>query len=359
MNALVCQSCDREHSLNDPIWRCTCGGILDIRFLARFGEGAERYRHAIPIERDENIVTYGQGYTPVMRVPLGEGAAWVKLDSLLPTGSFKDRGAAVLVSKARELGISRVVEDSSGNAGAALAGHCALAGIAADIYVPEQSVPGKLAQIRAYGATVHMVPGTREDLTRAAIVAAEQSYYASHAWNPFFLQGTKTCAYEIADQFAGNLPHTVIVPVGNATLLLGLHIGFGDLLAAGRIDAIPKLIGVQSEICSPLATACQQGLDAPTAAASTDTVADGIRVTHPIRGRQILHTVRETNGTILAVSEDAIRRAHIDLGRRGIYVEPTSAVAWAAAAQYMTDGGSGETIVVVMTGNGLKTPATL
>ncbi|MEM9982561.1 MAG: pyridoxal-phosphate dependent enzyme, partial [Bacteroidota bacterium] len=152
----------------------------------------------------------------------------LKLDFLFPTGSYKDRGASVMISKVKELGIDKVVQDSSGNAGASVAAYCAKAGIACDIYAPKCTSQAKLTQIKMYGATLHLIDGTREDTAQAALEAAQKSYYASHCWNPYFFQGTKTFAFEIAEQMGWKAPDTVILPAGNGTLLIGAYIGFRE-----------------------------------------------------------------------------------------------------------------------------------
>lgn len=260
MNRMVCRECGEEYSLGDKVWRCKCGGLLDIEFEARFLlnriKGREptmwRYREAIPISRDQSIVSFLEGFTPLLKIDLDDQTVLVKEDHLSPTGSFKDRGASVLISKARELKVKRVVEDSSGNAGCSIAAYCAKAGIDCEVFVPANAAPSKLVQIRFYGAKLIRVPGSREDAVSAALRAAEKSYYASHSWNPFFLHGTKTFAFEVSEQLGWQIPDSIILPVGNGTLLLGAYIGFSELLKAGIIHEIPKIIGVQSSNCAPL-----------------------------------------------------------------------------------------------------------
>ncbi len=250
MGHLYCGKCEVKYKLDDPRWRCDCGSYLDIEFKPSFDPVAIstgprnlwRYRGAIPIRDDANIVSLSEGFTPLADMQIGNVKTKVKLDHLSPTGSFKDRGATVLVSRFKELGIGSVVEDSSGNAGSAIAAYCARAGIECTVFVPETARPEKVALIRSHGAEVKVVAGGREDAADAAMEAAESTYYASHAWNPFFLQGTKTFAYEICEELAWRAPGAVVLPVGNGTLLLGASIGFKELLAAGFIDTMPELI---------------------------------------------------------------------------------------------------------------------
>ncbi len=169
-----------------------------------------RFREALPIENDENIVSFQEGYTPLLPFQVEGRPILLKQEHLFPTGSFKDRGASVLISRAKELGVERVVEDSSGNAGAAIAAYAAQAGIACDIYVPDNTSPAKLAQIKLYGARLHKIPGSRENTAEAARDMAKDHFYASHVWNPYFFQGTKTFSFEIWEQLGGQAPDTIL-----------------------------------------------------------------------------------------------------------------------------------------------------
>ncbi|HEY50333.1 MAG TPA: threonine synthase [Dehalococcoidia bacterium] len=362
MGQLVCTECQALYPLDEPVWRCDCGGILDIDFtplfnLARIKRRRPtiwRYREAIPLDHDANIVSLDEGFTPLMEITIGGKTVFIKQDHLFPTGSYKDRGASVLVSKVKELGVTEVVEDSSGNAGSAIAAYCARASVKCHIYVPQNTSAGKLAQIQLYGAELHQVPGTREDTAQAALGAAEKRYYASHAWNPFFFQGTKTFAFEVSEQLGWKPPDTVILPVGNGTLLLGAYIGFRELLQAGVIDRMPRIIGVQAENCAPLYRAYQQNRAEVPPVENRETLAEGIAIARPVRGRQILDAIRQTKGQILAVSEDEIGKALGEICRQGYYIEPTSAATIAGIKEYLPGSSPGEVIVSVFTGHGLK-----
>ncbi len=225
-----------------------------------------------------------------------------------PTGSYKDRGASVLVSKIKELGIKEVVEDSSGNAGCAIAAYCARAKIKCEIFVPQDTSPAKLAQIQAYGAKLRLIPGSRKDTAQATLKTAEKIYYASHSWNPFFFQGTKTLAFEICEQLDWQSPEVVILPVGNGTLLLGCFLGFKDLQQAGIIDKLPRLIGIQAANCAPLYLARrEESTDIPFIM-EKETLAEGIAIAAPVRGKQILQVIEETAGDIMVVAEEEIKK---------------------------------------------------
>jgi threonine synthase len=364
---LVCRKCEVTYPLDDKRWRCDCGHLLDIEHDAIFDPARTkvrkptlwRYREALPLERDENIVSFDEGFTPLTEVALAGRRVLIKQDHLFPTGSYKDRGASVLISKVKELGITKVVEDSSGNAGCAIAAYSARAGIACEIYVPADTSPGKLAQIQAYGATLKKIAGSREDTAEAALRAAETDYYASHSWNPFFFHGTKTFAYEICEQLGWKAPDSLVLPVGNGTLLLGSHIGFTELREAGIIDRIPKIVGVQSASCAPLHAAFRENRDTVPKITKRDTVAEGIAIAEPVRGAQIIDAVRNSGGDFLAVGNAEIKEALRDVCKKGYYVEPTSAAAIAGLATYMNRASADEVIVSVFTGHGLKATETM
>jgi threonine synthase len=362
LNQLICTTCQSSYSLDDPRWRCDCGAILDILFEPAFAieriaarkPTMWRYREALPIRQEANVISLDEGFTPLIEIDIGGRPVWVKQDQLFSTGSYKDRGAAVLISKAVELGIQRVVEDSSGNAGCAIAAYCARAGIACTIYVPQDTSPAKVAQIEWYGADLRRVPGTRQDTADAVMEAAQHTYYASHSWNPFFFQGTKTFAFEVCEQLCWQAPDVVVLPAGNGTLLLGAYVGFAELRDARIVERMPRLIAVQAKNCAPLYHSWRQE---PSGAAEP-TVAEGIAIAQPIRGAQILEAVRTSGGTFLAVSEGEIARALGDMAAQGFYIEPTSAATIAGVNQYVHSPAHAacrdETIVSVLTGHGLK-----
>ena len=363
MNQLVCRGCGATFSLAEPRWRCDCGALLDIEWHSTFDLNAIasrkptmwRYREAIPIADDANKVSFDEGFTPLVRVDLGDTPVWVKQDHLFSTGSYKDRGASVLISKVVELGIERVVEDSSGNAGCAIAAYCARAGVDCTIYVPQDTSMAKVVQIERYGAHLNRIPGSREDTAHAVFEAAQTTYYASHSWNPFFFHGTKTFAFEVCEQLGWRAPDVVILPVGNGTLLLGAAIGFRELRQEGVIYRTPKLIAVQSAACAPLHRAWREGLDRPPAIEKRATLAEGIAIRDPVRGPQIVRAVRESGGEFITVTDAQILASLREMCEQGFYVEPTSAAAIAGATEYVrAAAGTGELIVSAFTGHGLK-----
>lgn len=338
---LRCGGCGHGHPLGDLAWRCVrCGGVLDLDGFTPVMPGRAalsdrppslwRYAESLPLDRPAGI-EMGEGMTPLLDAPGRPGVA-LKVDYLMPTGSFKDRGAVMLVALADRLGASRLVADSSGNAGNAIAAYAARAGIACEVFVPASTSPGKVAQLRAYGAAVHRIEGSREDTADAAAEAASRPgvLYASHVYHPYFLHGTKTYVFELWERLGGRLPGTLVLPVGNGTLVLGAHLGCRELLEQGLIDRLPVIVAVQAAGCAPLARAMAEGSAEPAAGPVEGTLAEGIAIARPARGAQILAAVRETGGDIVTVTDDRTRAAHAALARAGLYVEPTSAVCWAA-----------------------------
>jgi len=362
MEKFCCPNCNLSYPIHSKRWRCDCGSFLDLEFEPKFpirkilrrNPTLWRYREAIPILDDESIVSIGEGFTPLEEVKLYDHRVLLKIDYLFPTGSYKDRGATVLISKARELGIKKVVEDSSGNAGSAISAYCAKAGIRCEIYVPGSTSSGKMVQIQAYGAHLEKVEGSREKTAEEAMEAGSKIYYASHCWNPYFLHGTKTFAFEIWEQMDWKTPDALVLPVGHGTLLLGAYIGFKELKEAGRIKRIPKLIGVQSANCAPLSQAFKRGCTETPRIEKEETIAEGIAIANPVRGRQILKVIAETGGEILAVTEKEIRTALKEMGRKGHFIEPTSAATIAGLKRYLKYIKK-EIVISTLTGTGLKT----
>lgn len=361
MEKFYCPNCNLSSPISSTRWRCDCGSYLDLKLEPKFPvkkisqrrPTLWRYREAIPILEDQSILSMGEGFTPLEEIGFDGHRVLLKIDYLFPTGSYKDRGASVLISKVRELGIKKVVEDSSGNAGSAISAYCARAGIGCEIYVPRATSSGKLVQIQLYGAHLRRVEGSRERTAEEAMEASSKIYYASHCWNPYFLHGTKTFAFEIWEQMDWKLPETLILPVGHGTLLLGAYIGFKELKEAGRVKRIPKLVGVQSANCAPLYQAFKKGSVEPALIEKKETIAEGIAIAKPVRGRQILDAIRETGGEILAVTEKEIRTALKEMGHKGHFIEPTSAATIAGLKKYLKSIKK-EVIVSSLTGTGLK-----
>jgi threonine synthase len=344
-----------------PIWQSPEGNLLDLEMNATFPlakitarpPNMWRYREALPIENDWNILSLNEGFTPLLPVNLNGKIFKIKQEHLFSTGSYKDRGASVLMSKVKELGITEVVQDSSGNAGCAIAAYAAMALIQCTIYVQAQTSESKLTQMRAYGAHLKLIDGSREDVAAAALEAAKQTYYASHCYNPFFVHGTKTFAYELCEQLGWKVPDSIVLPAGNGTLIIGSYIGLMDLVKAGIITKMPKLIAVQAANCSPLAASFNGSL----VEQSSPTLAEGIAIAQPVRGQHIMDCVRASNGLFVTVTESEIKDAWKTCAQQGFYIEPTSAATIAGAMRYAE--GYEEEIATLFSGHGLKSTATI
>jgi threonine synthase len=231
--------------------------------------------------------------------------------------------------------------------------------VSCEIFVPEDTSPAKTAQIQGYGARLVRVPGSREETAQAALARAEQVYYASHSWNPYFVHGTKTFAYEVCEQLGWRSPDTLVLPVGNGTLILGAAIGFEELRQAGVITSVPRLIGVQSAHCAPLYHALRAHLTNIPAITKTPTIAEGIAIAEPVRGMQILDAVTRSRGDILAVDDREVIAVLSAMVRQGFCIEPTSAAAIAGVSAYLATAPPSEIIVTLFSGHGLKTGSIL
>ena len=314
-----------------------------------------RYAKALLVAGDD-AVTLGEGWTPIVRGKVGGIAVALKLEFMMPTGSFKDRGMTALITYLKQRGIERVLEDSSGNAGASIAAYAAAAGMRCRILVPETASYPKIAQMAATGAEVMTIRGSRQDVADAALRYASEIFYASHNWQPFFIEGTKTLAYELWEQLGFSAPDNVVVPVGYGSNVCGCERGFGELLRRREIDRMPRVFAVQAANCAPVYAAFRAGADELVATPIAPTVAEGIASSKPNRLAEILRAVRDTGGSVVAVSEDEISAGLRELAQQGIYVEPTSAAAAAGLGQLVQQGAitRDETTVLVLTGTGLK-----
>jgi threonine synthase len=313
-----------------------------------------RYRQTFPIPPDADIVSLGEGNTPLVYYNLLDREIYFKCEHLNPTGSFKDRGTSVLVSALISQGINRAVDDSSGNAGASLAAYAARADLRAQIFIPSYASGPKRSQMEAYGAEIKSIPGPRSAASAAALDAVDAGEtYASHAYLPHGIAGMATAAFEIVEQL-GVSPGSVITPVGQGTMLIGLGRGFQALLDSGVIKNLPHLIGVQAAACAPIWRMYSEGRSSIENLAEGETIAEGIRIKAPHRAKAVLDEIRKSDGFVLAVEENEINAGREDLAIMGLYIEPTSSVVWPALNQII-DKLTGP-IVVILTGSGFKSP---
>ena len=359
MSRYVCSECGVNHEPATDRWRCDCTAPLEFAdepALPADAPDLDRNRGLWAFEEwlavDERV-TLGEGWTPLVEAP-GRDVEY-KLEWLFPTASFKDRGATATISHALDIGVDRVVEDSSGNAGAAIATYAARAGIDAEIFVPADAKPGKLRAIERTGATVRRVEGDRAAVTEACLdaVVAGAAWYASHAWNPAFFEGTATVAYELAAQRDWTAPDAVVTPLGHGTLFVGAYRGFERLVSAGLVEKLPRLYGVQAAGAAPIVA----GRHGEAAAAGGNDLADGIQITGPAQSAAIHDAIEQSDGDALAVDAATTEAEYERLHRNGLYTEPTCAVAPAAMDELRDSGeiAPDEDVVVALTGSGLKT----
>lgn len=354
-----------RYPADQPRWRGDNGGPLAFEPLPGIGReqidaavnSQWRYRAALPDPLARiDPVTLGEGRTPLINRTFDGIDVGLKLESMNPTGSFKDRGVAVMVTALRHHGIDRALEDSSGNGGSSVAAYCAAAGIEAHILVPAATSPNKIVQSRWHGAHIELVSGTRQEVADEAVRRADTTFYASHNWHPHFLQGIKLIAYEIWEDLGFRSPAAVLVPAGAGSLVLGCATGFGELYRAGEIERVPRILVSQPENCCPLVTALEQGSAEVVEKQWATTVAEGTAIAKPVRDREVLQAIRDSGGAAVAVPEDELLPAVGELAGTGLFVEPTSAQVVPALRQLRAAGeiSAADTVVAVLTGSGLK-----
>ncbi|MRG71113.1 pyridoxal-phosphate dependent enzyme [Alphaproteobacteria bacterium HT1-32] len=363
--AYIESSTGETFPLETPLWRAPSGKPLMITPLPGITRSEIdtatrsiwRYRRALPLEITEPV-SMGEGMTPLVPGRVPSGPVEFKLEWFSPTGSFKDRGASVMMSYLRQVGVPGILEDSSGNGGSAMAAYGAAAGMRVRILTPASTQPAKLVQMRACGAEVQLVPGPREESQYEAIRQSEETFYASHNWQAFFLQGTKTLAYELWEDCGFQAPDNIVIPVGAGSNVLGCDIGFSELLRAGQIDRLPRIFCAQPANCAPIHAAFENdGVvgDIPF----HPTVAEGTAIKSPVRMGEVLDAIRRSGGGTVAVPEEDIITAVRGLSAAGLYAEPTSATAAAATEALLASGRitPDQRTIAVLTGSGLKASA--
>lgn len=364
MAQFKCAVCGASILTSALVWCCDkCGGPLDttgLQHLRRADIVADRaslwrYQKAL-LYQGPVAVSLGEGWTPLVRGRWNDVAVQWKCEFVSISGSFKDRGVSVMINHLLASGVTKVAEDSSGNAGAAVATYAAAAGLPCRIYVPAHTSPSKITQIAASGAEVICISGSRQAVADAAIADTSGYFYASHNWHPAFLDGIKTVGYEIWEQSGFTVPDAIVAPTGAGSNLLGCFHAFSELRETGEVDRLPRLYGAQSESCQPLARGFESGAETYVEVESSPSIAEGIAVSRPVRSRELLAAVRQSGGAIHAVSEVAIAAAHDGLARSGLYVEPTTATAAALLDQLLERRiiRQNEHVVVILTGSGLK-----
>jgi threonine synthase len=359
-----CQKCGSEYPKNQTPYLClTCGSqyipdFNSIKLSASCFQNTDKlpywkYSETFDLFDNAEIISLGEGNTPLIEYEISENnSIFLKMESMNPTGSYKDRNSALLISQLRARKINKIIEDSSGNAGASISAYAARVKIGAEIYVPNYASGPKLKQIRAYGADLKLIEGNRQDTTTAVLLAAKSGItYASHAFMPFGIPGIATISYELFEKL-GDTIDNIIVPVGHGGLLFGIIWGFEVLLRNKFIKKLPHFIGVQVENCAPFVKAKEYQFEKIGEVQQKESIAEGILITTPSKKDMLLNYARKGVLDFVSVDEAQTKLAFEGMQSNGILVEKTSSVVIAAIRNYkeISIGKS----VAIISGNGLK-----
>jgi threonine synthase len=344
---IICPRCNQRFGLSQLLNLCPCGSPLLVHYdlqkasvafaKSEFrGRGATlwRYRELLPLQDDANLVSLGEGFTPLLEAKalgreLGLKRLWIKDEAQNPTGSFKDRGIALAISRAKELGVKKVAIPSAGNAGGSLSAYAARAGIEAHVFMPKDTPTANQVEARQYGAKLTLVNGLINDCGRliGERKVAEGWFDVSTLKEPYRVEGKKTMGYEIAEQLNWNLPDVVIYPTGGGTGLIGMWKAFGELEELGWIgNKRPRMVSVQASGCAPIVRAFDQGKETAEPWVDAKTVASGLRVPQAVADFLMLRAIRASNGTALSVSDEDMLAEIPRVGRaEGIFFCPEGA----------------------------------
>ncbi|MTI66662.1 MAG: pyridoxal-phosphate dependent enzyme [Firmicutes bacterium] len=358
----ICLKCGLKEEVTTKKAKCDCGGLwkldwkapkFDLSLVDRDTWSIFRYRAFMPLIGESwRQISLGEGMTPVIQF---NEDVLLKMDYFMPTLSFKDRGAAALIAHCKSIGVDSVVQDSSGNAGNSVAAYCAKAGIDCEIFVPEGTSLKKIDMIKSHHAKVNVVPGTRDHCANICRSKIDEcgNYYASHVYNPFFYEGTKTYIYEVYEQLH-RIPSNIFIPLGNGTLFIGVIKALEELIESNLITKMPNIIAVQSEYCDPFAKAVVTGKMNPVEVIPKLTMAEGIAIGMPMRGEEILEYIYKYDIEIITAPENRIIEARKALSTKGIYCEHTTAATYAAYLKYCDLNGKTSDSLLPMCGAGLK-----
>lgn len=375
---IYCSRCGSRFPLGRAINLCPCGSPLMVRYdLKKIKSAVEksalsvrpptlwRYRELLPVRNDKNIISLGEGLTPLLEAKalageLGVRRLWIKDEGQNPTGSFKDRGASVAVSMAAELGISKIAIPSAGNAGGSLSAYAARAGIEAHVFMPRDTPRANRIEVERYGAKLTLVDGLIHDC--GAIIAEgkerERWFDLSTLKEPYRVEGKKTMGFEIAEQMGWRLPDVIIYPTGGGTGLIGMWKAFLELEELGWIDAKrPRMVSVQASGCAPIVRAFKEGKDAAEPWFDAQTVASGLRVPQAVADFLILRTIRDSRGTALSVSDEEMMEEIARVGRsEGIFLCPEGGAGVAALSRLVEQKWikPADEVLVFNTASGLK-----
>jgi threonine synthase len=375
---IVCPRCQTSFRLDQLLNLCPCGSPLLVRYdlkkaataLSKAALQARaptlwRYRELLPLQDDANLISLGEGFTPLIEAKtlareLGLQRLWIKDEAQNPTGSFKDRGLSLAVSRAKELGVKKVAIPSAGNAGGSLSAYAARAGIEAHVFMPKDTPAANQIEARQYGAHLTLVNGLINDCGRliAEKKAVEGWFDVSTLKEPYRVEGKKTMGYEIAEQLNWTLPDVIIYPTGGGTGLIGMWKAFSELEEMGWIDSKrPRMVSVQASGCAPIVKAFNEGKEKTEPWSQAETVASGLRVPQAVADFLMLRALRESNGTALSVSDDEMLAEIPRIGRaEGIFFCPEGA-ACVAALRHLTEQRwikTSDEVLIFNTASGLK-----
>ncbi|WP_409288040.1 threonine synthase [Peribacillus sp. SCS-37] len=378
---LVCPKCGREYDDRKLNQLCSCGSPLlvsyDIESLrnkskyevidnSRFD--LWRYHKLLPVRKEENVVSLGEGLTPIVPMKaigkkMGIENLYMKDEGMVPSGSFKARGAAVGVSKAKELGVTQLAMPTNGNAGAAWSLYAARAGLESYIIMPLDAPPITRKEVAVSGAHLSLIDGLISDAGKIVgeLVKEHGFYDASTLKEPYRIEGKKTMGYEILEQSGGDIPDVILYPTGGGVGLIGIYKAIREWKDLGWLsgDKTPRLVAVQAEGCAPIVKAWQEGQTESQFWENSETAAFGINVPKAIGDFLVLEALYETEGCALAVSEERIKQTHKEIARlEGSFVCPEGAATFAAAAMLRESGWikEGERVLCLNTGQGIKYP---
>jgi threonine synthase len=356
---LVCTRCNKKYPEDKVRYLCDCGGILEVQFKIRkpkmAGMGLQKYKEVLPIKRQ--LVTLGEGGTPLYRAGnlsniLGIDNLYLKFEGMNPTGSFKDRGSSVAITKALEFGYRTTVVASTGNMAASVSAYSAKANLNCSVYVPDSTPDAKLAQVIAYNGRLMKIRGTFKDcVTKAKLEAHSGSYLAMTGLNPYYIEGEKTLGYELAPI----KPDYVFLPLGTGGLFTAVW------KASTEQKKKTKMVGVQAEGCSPIVDAFEEGHEWPDHIENARTIASAILVKTPFNGHTAIRAMRASKGFGLKVDDFGIIDAIKLLGKEGVFAEPAAALPLSGLIKAWDQEliSRDDTIVLVITGHGLKDPGAL
>jgi threonine synthase len=372
-----CIKCGARFSKEDIVYTCReCGGLLDIKYdyseidvervVGAKGQGVWKYRVLLPFDEGTKPITINEGNTPLYRCnrlakSIGIDELWVKHEGLNPSGSFKDRGMTIGVTKAMELGVKGVACASTGNTSASLAIFAAKAGIPCYVLLPKGKVAlGKVAQAMMHGAKIFSIRGNFDDALRIVrVICEEEKLYLLNSVNPYRLEGQKTIAFEVTEKLEWEVPDRVILPVGNAGNISAIFKGFSELETLGITSSIPKMTGIQAEGAKPVVNAFKEGKAEIIPEDNPETIASAIRIGNPVNAAKALFAIRDSGGVAESVTDEEITEAQLELARlEGIGVEPASAASIAGLKKLVEMGEieRDEKIVCITTGHLLKDP---